>query len=229
MCYLNETGTAADTVGSPYTLDNKSVICKAQIYEAITEHVYQMLTHDDVGLKKIFLHSYGRLSSFVYGTRSNFEGAKRLLILIDGSIGVGRAGQWSRTFIIQGSLDHGTQIPYIREAITRGYDVLVTNTNYNTHYVDEQCIVLEGSATPEAHITTVWKQLIQPVYNTIESFAVIAHNEGVYAALHLAKILEEYQWFLFENKCIGIALIDSNIIGVGLSLPLRDWLKKVSC
>ena len=46
-------------------------------------------------------------------------------------LGVVRAGQWSRRLIINDGLEQGSQLPYIKRAIDRGYSVLVMNTNLN--------------------------------------------------------------------------------------------------
>lgn len=142
--------------------------------EVITEHVYQMLL--DAGLHKIYVPSpESPSSSFVFGTKTDFTGTKKLLFLIHGA-GVVRAGQWSRSLIINHSTDHGTQIPYIKRAIDLGYEVLVTNTNLHYRYENDERIYLKGNGSPEEHIISVWEQLIAPVFDTIESFAVVAHR-----------------------------------------------------
>ena len=46
-------------------------------------------------------------------------------------LGVVRAGQWSRRLIINDGLEQGSQLPYIKRAIDRGYSILVMNTNLN--------------------------------------------------------------------------------------------------
>ncbi|XP_031635327.1 FAM172 family protein homolog CG10038 isoform X2 [Contarinia nasturtii] len=174
--------------------------------EVITEHVYQMLVEEGT-LHKIFLPSpESPTSSFVFGTKTDFKNTKKLLFLIHGS-GVVRAGQWSRSLIINQSINHGTQLPYIKRAISLGYDVLVTNTNQNENL------------SPEEHIITVWEQLIAPVYDTIDSFALVAHSYGGVVTLRLAKNYPD----AFLEKCFAIGFTDSVHYAGGLTNNLFKW------
>lgn len=187
----------------------------------ITEHVYQMLI--DAGLHKIYVPSpESPTSSFVFGTKTNFNNTKKLLFLIHGS-GVVRAGQWSRSLIINQSFNHGTQIPYIKRAIELGYDVLVTNTNHNYGVEDDERIRLKGNESPEDHIKTVWKELIEPAFDTIESFAVVAHSYGGVVTL---KMIEEHP-DEFIQKCFGIAFTDSVHYARRLDGEIQEWFKQV--
>lgn len=189
--------------------------------EVITEHVYQML--EDAGLHKIFVPSpESPTSSFVFGTKPNFKDTKKLLFLIHGS-GVVRAGQWSRSLIINHSTDHGTQLPYIKRAIELGYDVLVTNTNHNYYIEDKERVWLNGSSSPEEHIVTVWQQLIEPVYDTIESFAVVAHSYGGVVTVKMARNYPQ----AFLNKAFAIAFTDSVHYAGDLTKDLLKWFRKV--
>lgn len=171
--------------------------------EVITEHVYQMLI--DAGLHKIYVPSPETdTSSFVFGTKTDFKNTKKLLFLIHGS-GVVRAGQWSRSLIINQSIDHGTQIPYIKRAVELGYDVLVTNTNHNDRMKDGERIYLDGNGSPEQHIESVWDQLIEPALDTIDSFAVVAHSYGGVVTLRMINSHPR----AFLEKCFAIGFTDS--------------------
>lgn len=188
--------------------------------EVITEHVYQMLL--DAGLHKIYVPSpQAPNSSFVFGTKTSFENTKKLLILIHGS-GVVRAGQWSRSLIINHSTDHGTQLPYIKKAIELGYEVLVTNTNNNYRIENGKRIPLEGNRSPEAHIASVWDQLIAPVYDTIEAFAVVAHSYGGVVTVRMADDHRDE----YLAKCFAIGFTDSVHYSGGLS-EMRHWFHEV--
>lgn len=192
------------------------------IGEIITEEVYKMLL--DVGLHKIYVPSpESPDSSFVFGTKTSFENTKKLLFLIHGS-GVVRAGQWSRSLIINHSTDHGTQIPYIKKAIELGYDVLVTNTNNNYRIENKKRIALEGNSSPEEHIISVWDQLIAPVFDTIESFAVVAHSYGGVATLEMAGNYPDE----FLSKCFAVGFTDSVHYAGGLDRELLQWFHQVS-
>lgn len=189
--------------------------------EVITEHVYQLLL--DAGLHKICVPlPESPNSSFVFGTKTDFKNTKKFLFLIHGA-GVVRAGQWSRSLIINQSIDHGTQLPYIKRAIALGYDVLVTNTNNNYRIEDNKRIALEGNRSPEQHIITVWQQLISPAIDTIDSFAVVAHSYGGVATLKMAENYPE----AFFKKCFAIGFTDSVHYAGGLSKKLFKWFNKV--
>lgn len=180
--------------------------------EIITEHVYQLLI--DLGLHKINVEtSDGAASSFVFASRADVSESKKLLILIHGS-GVVRAGQWSRSLIINHSLDHGTQIPYIKRAMALGYDVLVTNTNLH----------LKNSASPTLHAGRVWKQTLHSMRN-VQSFAIVAHSYGGIVALDLAK---EYA-NVFLSKCFALGFTDSVHSTHGLSDELTKKFRKIAC
>lgn len=190
--------------------------------EAITQHVYQMLL--DLGLHKIEITSPNSSdSSFIFGTRPSFENTQKLLILIHGS-GVVRAGQWSRSLIINHSVDHGTQIPYIKRAIELGYEVIITNTNHNYRIENDERIALPGNESPESHIESVWKQMIEPVYDSIKSFAIVAHSYGGIVTLHLAN---NHANELLE-KCFAIGFTDSVHYAGVLSDEMLQWFKNVN-
>jgi len=95
--------------------------------------------------------------------------AEYLMIIIHG-MGVVRAGQWSRKYlvtflfinyilfvrlIINESIEVGSQLNYIQLAQARGYAVIVTNTNLNT---DESSKSIVNSSRP---IRVSWKNIYQ--------------------------------------------------------------------
>lgn len=191
------------------------------IGEVITEYVFKLLS--DMGLHKIYVPSPETPDSvFVYGTKSSFENTDKLLILIHGS-GVVRAGQWSRSLIINHSIDHGTQIPYIKRAIAEGYDVLIMNSNYNHRYVNGKRTAIKGHSTPEEHVVTVWKHLIQPVFKTIECFAIIGHSYGGIATVALTNAFP----IAIMNKCFAIGFTDSVHSARNLSREMLEWCQMV--
>lgn len=150
------------------------------IGDVITEYVYNLL--EENGLHKIYVPSNIPESeaTFVFSTKTNLNDVKKLLILIHGS-GVVRAGQWARRLIINESLNHGTQIPYIDKAKKLGYDVLVLNTNDN----ERNNIDIPGHSSPSAHAISVWAQLIANA--DIEAIAIVAHSYGGVVAMDLVR------------------------------------------
>lgn len=190
--------------------------------EIITKCVYQLLI--DFGLHKIYLPSdvAENEANFVFCTKPNLTDVRQLIVIIHGS-GVVRAGQWSRSLIINQSIDHGTQIPYIKKAIELGYDVLITNTN-NNFFLNQngQHVKIVGNESPVEHGSLVWKQLILPA-NGIKSVAIVAHSYGGVVTLSLMRKFPEF----FKEKCFAICFTDS-VHSIG-SLPsdLVQLAKKV--
>lgn len=148
--------------------------------EVITEYVYELLEKN--GLHKIYIPSNipERDATFVFSTKRDLNNVKKLLILIHGS-GVVRAGQWARRLIINESLNHGTQIPYINKARELGYEVLVLNTNDNERNGKD----IPGHSSPSIHAVSVWAQLIANA--NIESIAIVAHSYGGVVAMDLVR------------------------------------------
>lgn len=184
--------------------------------EVITDHVYNLLEQN--GLKKIFLNADDPNSSFVFSTKSDFRNTDKLLILIHGS-GVVRAGQWSRSLIINQSLDKGTQIPYIKHAKKLGYDILITNTNDN--FRGNQAIT--RSESPTKHARNVWDQFISSATN-LKHIGIVAHSYGGIVTLDLVK----YKFNEFKQLVFGVAFTDSvhSFGGQKDTLPL---LRPVRC
>ena len=58
--------------------------------------------------------------------------ASKIMVLIHGS-GAVKAGQWSRSIIINHSLREGSQIPYIEMARELGFELLILNLNEDAH------------------------------------------------------------------------------------------------
>lgn len=149
--------------------------------DVITQHVYELLEKN--GLHKIYLPSDVPESdaTFVFATKRNLKDVKKLMILIHGS-GVVRAGQWARRLIMNQSLNHGTQIPYINRARESGYEVLVLNTNDNER--DDEDI--PGHSSPTEHANTVWSEMIADA--NIESIAIVAHSYGGVVTMDLVRL-----------------------------------------
>lgn len=205
----------------PYNSTSKDDAYNYAFWKALTEYVYEQLLKN--GLKKIYVPSPKTpTSSFVFGTKTNFANTKKLLILIQGS-GLVRAGVWSGTLIYNETINHGTQIPYIRRAKHLGYAVLVVNPNYNSRTINNKRVPLKGNETPEKHMNSVWKQLIEPIYHTIESFTIVAHSYGGVLTMQMAKIHEK----AFLEKCFAVAFTDS--VHKTKEIPKRmfNWFRKV--
>lgn len=190
-------------------------------YEAlgdiITEYVYDLLEKN--GLQRIPLTPNDSKSSFIFASKNDFSNTDKLIVLIHGS-GVVRAGQWSRSLIINQSLEKGTQLPYIRRARELGYEVLITNTNDN--YRDSRPI--PDSNRAEVHGRSVWDRFISPAGN-LKHVAIVAHSYGGIVTVSLAQHKPEE----FKRLVFGVAFTDS-VHGLGRSnKQALDILRPVSC
>ena len=190
--------------------------------EVITDQVYDLLVEN--GLHKIHVPSDlpEREATFVFTSKPDFSDTRKLLVLIHGS-GVVRAGQWSRSLIINHSLDHGTQIPYIRRAKELGYEVLITNTNDNYCLVDGRRRSIPGHDSPQTHATSVWEQFIKPA-EKLESVAIVAHSYGGPVTMDLAQKFPAF----FEKNVFAVGLTDSVHSSRSVPKELIQHLQKVT-
>lgn len=122
------------------------------------------------------------------------------------------------SLIINHSLDHGTQIPYIRKARELGYEVLILNTN-NDEYNGKP---IRGYRSPTEHGRLVWEQLLltatQPEY-----VAVVGHSYGGVVTLDLARRYTKF----FKNRVFAVGLTDSVHSTSGTSEEARKHLREV--
>lgn len=219
------TGLATD---EPFKFDvSEDMNYNQQRYEAlgelITERIYRLLT--DIGLHKIYVPETvdSTEASFVFASKPDISKSKKLMLLIHGS-GVVRAGQWSRSLIINHSLDHGTQIPYIKRAIELGYDVIVTNTNHNDRINSNgRRVSIVGSESPTKHGETVWTSTLKSLVD-VESFAVVAHSYGGIVTVDLASKYPD----VFREKCFAVGFTDSVHSVRNMSPELRQRFRKIA-
>lgn len=137
---------------------------------------------------------------FVFISKDFSRNDEKLLVIIHGS-GVVRAGQWSRRLIINDGLEQGSQLPYIKRAVDRGYSVLVMNTNQNKDLSDEK---YPGRGNPEKHAISVWHLLVQK-RSKARHVAIVAHSYGGVVTLELAKEFEGD----FMRRVFSVSLTDS--------------------
>lgn len=171
--------------------------------ESITDEVYRILV-EEKGMHKIYVPDNvpPEQATFVFSTKPDLKDAKKLMILIHGS-GVVRAGQWSRSLIINHSLAHGTQIPYVERAKSLGYTVLITNGNDNYRLMDGNQKAIQHSGSPTEHGDYVWKNLVAK--NNPQAVAIVAHSYGGVVTLDLAQKNPEF----FASKVFAVGLTDS--------------------
>lgn len=90
------------------------------------------------------------------------------------------------SLIINNSLDHGTQIPYIKRARDLGYDIVVTNTNDNYRIIDGKRKPIQGLSSATTHASYVWQKYVMACEP--ESVAIVAHSAGGGVTMELVGI-----------------------------------------
>ncbi|KAM3958377.1 FAM172 family protein homolog CG10038 [Aphomia sociella] len=165
--------------------------------DAITNYVYHILETQEK-LVRVPVPEGSSDGTFIF-TSKDYDKKDTLMLLINGS-GAVRAGQWARSLIINECLDMGTQVPYIRRAISRGYGVMVLNTNDN--YLPNGNKI-QFSGTAEEHTRYVWDTYIKK--SKASSILIVAHSYGGVVTLTLADQLKNE----FDNKVKAIAFTDS--------------------
>ncbi|XP_016977017.1 FAM172 family protein homolog CG10038 isoform X1 [Drosophila rhopaloa] len=186
----------------------------------IPEIVYALLEKNGLSRTYIPLHKDPQRSSFIYSQPAKLSQSKKLLVLIHGS-GLVKAGQWARSLIINNSLDHGSQLPYVRQAQKLGYDLLITNTNDCSRFYNGKENIIEGVETPLKHTKYVWKNIVLP--SKPESVAIVAHSYGGCLTLDLVEHFLDF----FKESVFAIAFTDS-VMGSPQS-KYRDYLCNVTC
>uniref|UniRef100_A0A1B0GIA4 Arb2 domain-containing protein n=1 Tax=Lutzomyia longipalpis TaxID=7200 RepID=A0A1B0GIA4_LUTLO len=188
-----------------------------ELGEVITEYVYDLL--ESKGMVKLPVPETAKAGegTFIYSTSKEFLNAEKLLVLIHGS-GVVRAGQWSRSLIINHSIAAGTQLPYIEKARNMGFEVISTNTNDN-HRDGKSIRYSEDSVE---HAIYVWEKYIMP--SNPKSVAIVAHSYGGIVTMELAKKFPEF----FQEKVFAIGLTDSVHMGLKGPPALQEYLKSIS-
>lgn len=111
----------------------------------------------------------------------------------------------------------GTQIPYIKNALSKDYGVLVLNPNDNCLPSGQK---IPESGSGEEHTKYVWNNYVQKAKAT--SIAIVAHSYGGILTVTLA----DQQKKEFENRVKAIAFTDS--VHVYSNIKITKYLKEVS-
>ncbi|XP_067944129.1 uncharacterized protein [Watersipora subatra] len=186
----------------------------AGIAEILTEDLFGKML--ELGLKKLPVPlrpnvdpDYNNPGTIIFAT-PDWKVCEQLLILIHGS-GQVKAGQWAQRIMMTGTLETGTQLPYIREALDLGYGIIVLNTNDNRPDI-------EGCKSPENHGLYVWENYVKE--SRAHRIAIKAHSAGGYVTTALyKKYPEDFKRRVFANAFTGV-----DPVGV----PLEQYTKKVT-
>ncbi|XP_017040989.1 LOW QUALITY PROTEIN: FAM172 family protein homolog CG10038 [Drosophila ficusphila] len=186
----------------------------------IPEIVYALLEKNGLSRTYIPFNNPPERSSFIYSQPAKLSQSKKLLVLIHGS-GYVKAGQWARSLIINNSLDHGSQLPYVRQAQKLGYDLLITNANDCKRFYNGKDNPIKEVDTPIDHTRYVWKNIVLP--SKPESVAIVAHSYGGCLTLDL---VDRYSDF-FKESVFAIAFTDA-VMG-SPQAKNKDYLCDVTC
>ncbi|CAF0881854.1 unnamed protein product [Rotaria sordida] len=181
----------------------------------VTNYIYDLLEEKECGLQRIKIPLDAKKSEptgFFFASE-DFDTAEYLMIIIHGS-GVVRAGQWSRSLIINEDLAAGSQLDYIKQARINHYAVIVTNTNLNTDESSESILNIpqriRGSGSAEEHACYIWEKFVRRC--RARHICIMAHSYGGAVVLELAsKYMSD-----FDKRVFAIALTDS---------PMRTYTK----
>ncbi|KAG6452030.1 hypothetical protein O3G_MSEX007436 [Manduca sexta] len=191
--------------------------CQAHYEElgmAVTYYIYHLL-ETELKLQKLLVPKNCVDGTFIFVSKE-YDKKDVLMVLIHGS-GVVRAGQWARSVIINESLDAGSQIPYIKKAIAKGYGVMVLNTNDN-YTMDGAPI--PDSSNAEEHALCVWRTYISQTMAL--SIVIVAHSYGGVVAVNLANEMRDD----FEMRVKAVALTDS--VHTYANKPITPCMKQIS-
>lgn len=94
----------------------------------------------------------------------------------------------------------GTQIPYVKKALTNNYGVLVLNTNDNCTSEGEK---IKHSESAEDHAHYVWQMYVSD--SKAQNIVIVAHSYGGVVTVSLADKLKSE----FESRVKAIAFTDS--------------------
>ena len=98
-------------------------------------------------------------------------------------------------------------LPYIKHIQSRGWGVVVTNTNHNED--PDTGAPIPGSQDPEQHAATVWDQLLAGTQRIV----IIAHSYGGVVTMSLASS-RDISWLA------GVFLTDTT-----LSQGMKTWTR----
>ncbi|KAH8555227.1 protein FAM172A [Umbelopsis sp. PMI_123] len=178
--------------------------------------------------------------SHIYLSQNALTSTGTLLVLLQGS-GVVRPGQWSRSVIMNDSLELGSMFPYIERAQRNGWEIMVLNPNLNEIAFDDGDgmdfggegglsfskklgrMTITGSETPEHHCQYVWDNFIRK--SKAKNLVIVAHSYGG----HAITLLATHNAFDFTHRVTALALTDSvhsktNIKGQ----PVIEWFNRHS-
>ncbi|XP_048884665.1 cotranscriptional regulator FAM172A homolog isoform X2 [Brienomyrus brachyistius] len=150
-----------------------------------------------------------QLQDFVFISPKANESPGTLVVLIQDR-GTVRCGQWSWRMIASRGLEWGSQLSYVRRALTESWEVLMMNPNQ--------------SSSPEEHVSHVWERVISRC--PAKHVSVVVHGYGGVAFVDLLSRQPQD----VQGRVHAVAFVDSshNPWHQLLDADSRDWLKSKS-
>ncbi|KAF6020418.1 NEK1 [Bugula neritina] len=218
-------GVLLDNQGNGFVFDHylNSIRDNNQRFDGLAE-IFEAFLYDEMmnmGLIKLPVPvestgnpDYDSPGSFIFATE-NWRYCERLMILIHGSGNV-RAGQWTQRLMISGSLDQGTQLPYIRKAKECNYEVIVLNTNDNQSDT-------AGCRSPRDHGEYVWTHYITKC--TAKQIAIKSHSAGGSVVAHLlSKFEDDFQNRVRANAFTGDCCLFGKKMQPFVHSATKSWI-----
>ncbi|KAM9971960.1 hypothetical protein ACTFIW_011950 [Dictyostelium discoideum] len=140
----------------------------------------------------------------IFTSKDFFENPTKLMVFINGS-GAVKSGQWARSLCINDTLNTGSILPYLNDAISNDFSIIVLNPNYN---VSEERVIeegegeqkkrddngkllkkkridnsIKGSENSNNHILTVYDEFIKK--SPAKEIVIVAHSFGGVNTTHL--------------------------------------------
>lgn len=208
----------------------------------ITQYVYELLERVCM-LQKVYIPTDATEDeprSFFFMSKNALTSSSSLIILLQDR-GVFCAGQWGQRTIVSEGLRHGTQIPFIKMALQRHWEVIVLNPNDNFTDLNTEkerssareealtftqavlWIPKRGSSSPEEHTMYVWDHFIAK--SAASHVAFIAHG---YGGLVFVDLLVQRKHEVM-NKVFSVAFIDSTHNmhhQCGHDPEIQEWIQK---
>lgn len=161
----------------------------------------QLKLKNELQLREIWIPNSKAEAKCNFFVSANYASCTKLCVFLQPGSGI-QPGIWTRTLHPKAGFQ-GSMIPYLKIAIQGGYGVVVLNPSTNTAIVNGHQAKVLHSATPEDHVSYVWKNYVTPT--AAQEISFIAYNN----AGALVKSFLNTIGGKDEQRIGGIAFIES--------------------
>jgi serum/glucocorticoid-regulated kinase 2 len=176
------------------TIDTESAIkgdLGPELLEYINEYVQEKLESEH-GMIRTYLPSANAPAKCDIFVPTDWATCDKLLVMVQ-SKRHNEPGVWSRGLCISHGLNVGSMLPYVAEARKSGFGVIILNPRKNSvmqetkaavygadgvqvSEAETQKLVIEGSESPEKHLSFVWDNFVAK--SSARSVCFLAFDEG---------------------------------------------------